>query len=75
MSFGKMNTFIDLITTQPIKDAEGFVNKGDISLHQCEPIRRIAMAMKAGKTGPSLPMLQRFSDLEPFPALLLKLTW
>ena len=29
MSFGKMNTFIDLITTQPIKDAEGFVNKGD----------------------------------------------
>jgi len=24
-----MNTFIDLITTQPIKDAEGFVNKGD----------------------------------------------
>lgn len=29
MSFGKMNTMIDLITTQPIKDAEGFVNKGD----------------------------------------------
>ncbi|WP_296561427.1 head-tail adaptor protein [uncultured Acetobacterium sp.] len=29
MSFGKMNTFIDLITTQPIKDAEGFVSKGD----------------------------------------------
>lgn len=29
MSYGKMNTFIDLITTQPIKDAEGFVNKGD----------------------------------------------
>jgi Phage head-tail joining protein. len=29
MSFGKMNTLIDLITTQPIKDAEGFVNKGD----------------------------------------------
>lgn len=29
MSYGKMNTMIDLITTQPIKDAEGFVNKGD----------------------------------------------
>ena len=29
MSFGKMNTLIDLITTQSIKDAEGFANKGD----------------------------------------------
>lgn len=29
MSYGKMNTMIDLITTQPIKDAEGFANKGD----------------------------------------------
>lgn len=24
-----MNTFIDVITTQPIKDSEGFVGKGD----------------------------------------------
>lgn len=29
MSFGKMNTFIDVITSQPIKDNEGFVSKGD----------------------------------------------
>ena len=29
MSYGKMNTFIDIITTEPIKDAEGFVTKGD----------------------------------------------
>lgn len=28
MSYGKMNTFIDIITTEPIKDAEGFVTKG-----------------------------------------------
>lgn len=32
MSFGKMNTFIDIITTDPIKDDEGFVNTGDIVL-------------------------------------------
>ena len=32
MSFGKMNTFIDIITTEPIKDSEGFVAKGDTLL-------------------------------------------
>lgn len=26
MSFGKMNTFIDIISTEPVKDDEGFVN-------------------------------------------------
>jgi head-tail adaptor len=29
MSIGKMNTFIDIISTVPIKDDEGFVNTGD----------------------------------------------
>lgn len=29
MSYGKMNTFIDVISTEPVKDAEGFVTKGD----------------------------------------------
>ena len=29
MSFGKMNTFIDIINTVPIKDEEGFTKKGD----------------------------------------------
>ena len=29
MSFGKMNTFIDIISTIPIKDEEGFATKGD----------------------------------------------
>jgi head-tail adaptor len=29
MSFGKMDTFIDIISTVPIKDAEGFVTKSD----------------------------------------------
>ena len=32
MSFGKMNTFIDVITTEPVKDGEGFVNTGDYIL-------------------------------------------
>ena len=32
MSYGKMNTFIDIITTQPHKDDEGFVNTGDTIL-------------------------------------------
>lgn len=29
MSYGKMNTFIDVISTEPVKDPEGFVTKGD----------------------------------------------
>ena len=29
MGYGKMNTNIDIITTEPTKDAEGFVTKGD----------------------------------------------
>lgn len=29
MSFGKMNTPIDIISTAPVKDAEGFVTAGD----------------------------------------------
>jgi len=32
MSFGKMNSFIDIISTAPVKDAEGFVSKGDTIL-------------------------------------------
>ena len=29
MSFGKMNTFIDIISTEPIKDKDGFATIGD----------------------------------------------
>ena len=29
VSYGKMNTFIDIISTEPTKDAEGFVTTGD----------------------------------------------
>lgn len=29
MSYGKMNTFIDIISTAPLKDADGFVTTGD----------------------------------------------
>jgi hypothetical protein len=29
MSFGNMNTFIDIISTAPIKDSEGFATTGD----------------------------------------------
>jgi len=29
MSYGKMNEFIDIISTEPVKDAEGFVTTGD----------------------------------------------
>lgn len=32
MSFGKLNTFIDIISTEPMKDADGFVNHGDTVL-------------------------------------------
>ncbi len=32
MSFGKMNTVIDIISTEPQKDAEGFVNHGNTVL-------------------------------------------
>jgi head-tail adaptor len=29
MAYGKMSTFIDIVTTTPVKDADGFVTKGD----------------------------------------------
>lgn len=29
MSYGKMNICIEIISTAPVKDAEGFVHKGD----------------------------------------------
>ena len=32
MSFGKMNTFIDIISTLPVKDSDGFSTKGDTIL-------------------------------------------
>ncbi|MCL6557850.1 MAG: head-tail adaptor protein [Firmicutes bacterium] len=32
MSFGKMNTFVDIISTKPVKDSEGFAEKGDTIL-------------------------------------------
>lgn len=32
MAYGKMNTFIDIISTAPVKDAEGFVTHGDTVL-------------------------------------------
>ena len=32
MAYGKMNAFIDIISTEPIKDDEGFVSTGDIVL-------------------------------------------
>ena len=32
MSFGKMNTLVDIIRTAPVKDTEGFVVSGDTIL-------------------------------------------
>ena len=32
MSFGKMNSFIDIISNAPVKDADGFVTQGDTVL-------------------------------------------
>jgi head-tail adaptor len=32
MSFGKMNTFVDIISVKPVKDGEGFAEKGDVIL-------------------------------------------
>jgi len=32
MSYGKMNTFIEIISTAPTKDSEGFVTHGDTTL-------------------------------------------
>ena len=32
MSFGKMSSFIDIISAEPVKDADGFVNHGDTVL-------------------------------------------
>ena len=39
MSYGKMNAFIDIISTAPIKDSEGFVTKGDTVLDSVRAYR------------------------------------
>ena len=32
MSFGKMNMLVDIVKTEPVKDADGFVSNGDTIL-------------------------------------------
>ena len=32
MGLGKMNTFVDIISVKPVKDGEGFTEKGDVIL-------------------------------------------
>ena len=32
MGFGKMRTFVDIISVKPVKDSEGFTEKGDVIL-------------------------------------------
>ncbi len=32
MSIGKLNSFINIIATEPVKDADGFVSRGDTTL-------------------------------------------
>jgi len=32
MGFGKMRTFVDIISTNPVKDSEGFAEKCDVIL-------------------------------------------
>ncbi len=41
MSYGKMNTFIDIITTAPVKDADGFVTSGDTILASVRAYKEI----------------------------------
>ena len=41
MSFGKMNTNIDIVSTEPIKDAEGFVTKGDRTLASVKAYKEV----------------------------------
>lgn len=41
MSFGRMNSFINIISTEPVKDAEGFVTKGDHVLASIKAYKEI----------------------------------
>lgn len=41
MGYGKMNTFINIITTEPTKDSEGFVTKGDNVLASVRAYREV----------------------------------
>jgi len=40
LSYGKMNTFIEIISTAPTKDTEGFVTHGDTILASIRAIQR-----------------------------------
>ena len=41
MSYGKMNTTIDIITTEPVKDSEGFATRGDHILATVKAYREV----------------------------------
>jgi hypothetical protein len=41
MGYGKMNTTIDIISTEPVKDAEGFVTTGDTALASVKACKEV----------------------------------
>ena len=66
MSIGKMNTFIEIISTEPVKDSEGFVKTGDnilASLRAYKEDQHGSEAWKNRATFSSATSLFRFRSI------------
>lgn len=75
MSYGKMTKMIDIITTEPVKDAEGFVTTGDTVLTSTRAYKEdrhgnTSWANRAAfSTATALFRFRRIPDFEVIPSL------
>lgn len=67
MSFGKMNTQIQITQKRVTLDDEGFQTESDAIVAEVrEPIGRVGTAARNGQTEPPFPKLPTCSDFAPF---------
>ena len=62
MSFGKMNTFIDLVEKQKVLDDEGFSTITDVVVASVELTEKVDMAVRNGLIAAPLPTPQIYFD-------------
>ncbi len=69
MGFGKMKTFVDIISVKPVKDSEGFTEKDDVILASVRAYKEDRHGSENGQTG------RRFRRRLPCSASVRYLTW
>lgn len=75
MSYGKMNTFIDIVEKVTMKDVEGLEQKSTISSPLSKRIGKVGTATRNGRIALSSPKPPTCSVFAVFPASPLRLQW